>query len=407
MGKVQRFKKTLLRMATEDDVKNEIELNNKSQGDDKTISTAEGKLKWWYNAFLVHFGDIDMSKQTYNMTAEIWIYRQLSPNECQQYITDKNYFSPKFRILLNPLGSPHFEKDYWQFNNNKEFVIEHNKDMACYIVKTCTNVKVSFFEGLELESFPFDIQHFQMAFQFRADAAMFDDINNSQNPQPLEFEWVQKKSRFCVRGSRANLIGWILKEIQVRPHIKGDVQCWVVVLRRAWRFYFWRVIVILSIVSLISVSVFVFGGDDSVADRLGFLSTTMLTAVAYMFIINEYLPTLNYLTLLDYYVLFVIVFMFILVAEIVIVELIDVDMEDLDFWMFVCNVSAWFVIQLIFCLMSVRFYNEESKKIKMAKEDVDGYDIYSYPYYEIDFNENQVIEFKIKLGLGWTMLYKF
>eukprot|EP01083_Nonionella_stella_P058511 153202_1 len=385
-------------MATESDVKEEIELNKKSNGDnDQTIEDSAHKLRWWYQVYLVHFGDINMAKQTFHMTTEVWMYRELSPMESKEYMADKNAFSPKFRILLNPLGTPEFDKDFWTFNNNKEFNVQRNEELDCFVVVTAMNFKASFFEALELESFPFDVQHFQMAVQFRFDVAMFDDINNTDNPLPLKPQFMVAKSFFTASDASCNLIGWIMKGIQVRPSVNGDVQCWVVVLRRAWRFYFWRVIVILSIVSLMSISVFVFG-QDSVADRFGFLSTTLLTAVAYMFIINEYLPTLNYLTLLDYYVLFVVIFMFIIAVQIVVIELVHGqgkdDAQDLDFWMFIANLSGWFLIQAIFCVVSVVFYKEETKKIYVAKEDIDGYDLYSFPFYMIDFKKDQIIESK-------------
>jgi hypothetical protein len=69
-------------------------------------------------------------------------------------------------------------------------------------------------------------------------------------------------------------------------------------------FYMSKVCSLLVLIEICACMVFVIPAED-VADRLGFASTMLLTAVAFQFVVVEYLPALDYLTLLDYYFLYV------------------------------------------------------------------------------------------------------
>ena len=63
-------------------------------------------------------------------------------------------------------------------------------------------------------------------------------------------------------------------------------------------FYLWKVIIPLIILVIISWSVFWMIGE-SLADRISFSLTGILTVVAYQFLISENLPNISYLTLMD------------------------------------------------------------------------------------------------------------
>ena len=370
-------------------IHNEQELKQQS-----IESNRKQTLRWWYNLWLVHFGDIDVTQQTFRFTGELSIDREMSANEYTEWMNDKNSFEPKFGLTVNPLGAPEIEKDIWTFNNNKEYVVFKNEKLNCFVIRTTMNIKAEFFESLELESFPFDVQHFQMAIQFRnEDAKIFDDINNIENPLPLEYKFEATLSDFHCQTAYLNLIGWEIQGIQCRYDEKGlGTQRFRIILRRSWTFYFWRVIVILGIISLISNVVFIFGADTT-TDKFGFLSTTLLTAIAYMFVIESHLPTLNYLTLLDYYILFVVMFIFVIAVQIVVIQIYAIhndqyDTDDIDLLMFIINTILWLVIHLIFLIVSIKFYKKESLKIKMAKEDIDGYDFYDAPTYHLYYNKD-------------------
>jgi hypothetical protein len=69
-------------------------------------------------------------------------------------------------------------------------------------------------------------------------------------------------------------------------------------------FYMSKVCSLLVLIEICACMVFVIPAED-IADRLGFASTMLLTAVAFQFVVVEYLPALDYLTLLDYYFLYV------------------------------------------------------------------------------------------------------
>jgi len=62
---------------------------------------------------------------------------------------------------------------------------------------------------------------------------------------------------------------------------------------------------VLFIVTLLSMCVFLF---DSIGEQFGFLSTTLLTTVAYLYYIGSFLPVMKYNTLMDWYIYSLILF---------------------------------------------------------------------------------------------------
>ena len=54
-----------------------------------------------------------------------------------------------------------------------------------------------------------------------------------------------------------------------------------------------------SLITLSSLATFLFG---SIEDQFGFLSTLMLTAVAYLYYVGTFVPVVKYNTLMDWYI---------------------------------------------------------------------------------------------------------
>lgn len=192
----------------------------------------------------------------------------------------------------------------------------------------------------------------------------------------------ESKSLFCMQGIRANITGWNFVGLELPI---GQTQYWerekslVIILKRQWKFYLYRVVLVLFIIGLITLSVFIFG-EDSIADRFGFISTTLLTVVAYMFIIKEYLPQLNYLTLLDLYIYFILGYIGLVAVECVIVELLEDEIDtSLDFIFFISDLVFFAVIHIIFVIYAVKRNNVEWAEVRQAKFSLDD----NQAYYEV------------------------
>ncbi len=176
-------------------------------------------------------------------------------------------------------------------------------------------------------------------------------------------------SEYIYNFPEQQIIGWILKGIQLRPENRGFDQKFRVMLRRAHMFYFWRVILILGLVSLMTLGVF---ASDT---GLDYISTMFLTAVAYMFIINEYLPTLNYLTLLDKYVMFALFYVFIIGAEIAVLDIGFSDHsygEEINERILIIDAAIWVIVHIYLAIIAKISFNTESKKLILSKEDFFG-----------------------------------
>ena len=93
-------------------------------------------------------------------------------------------------------------------------------------------------------------------------------------------------------------------------------------------FYLWKVIIPLMILVVISWSVF-WMAEESLADRISFSLTGILTVVAYQFLISENLPNISYLTLMDAILSLSFVVMALTVAENIVVNWLNT--ENLKF----------------------------------------------------------------------------
>ncbi|XP_078583750.1 gamma-aminobutyric acid receptor subunit beta-3-like [Branchiostoma floridae x Branchiostoma japonicum] len=77
--------------------------------------------------------------------------------------------------------------------------------------------------------------------------------------------------------------------------------------QRKTTFYLWNTVLILFFIMGLSFTVFSIPPEEH-KDRLGITFTLLLTTVAFKLVVSQYLPTVNYLTLLDKYVLGCIIF---------------------------------------------------------------------------------------------------
>ena len=227
---------------------------------------------------------------------------------------------------------------------------------------------------------------------------MFEYFNESEGVLPVVFD--TKTSFFSIdRGSGFNAVGWgfvgmefsiedgdlaacerIIKEKRKINKLHGEEVLYgqyttvshTFILRREWSFYFTRVVVVLSIISFLTVAAFLFDiADSSIADRFGYVSTLLLTAVAYMLITVSYIPPLNYLTLLDKYVYFTFLFITLISIEIGFETFMDDEIETLDVYFVIDDLIFWLIVHFVFGYVGYVAYHKESNKINKVKQQVD------------------------------------
>ena len=87
-----------------------------------------------------------------------------------------------------------------------------------------------------------------------------------------------------------------------------------VMMHRNFMYYVWKVLCIVVLLVISSWTVFAQEIHDDFADRLSTILTLFLAAVAFLYVVNDSLPKVSYLTLLDKIMLLAFLFIF-LAAE--------------------------------------------------------------------------------------------
>ena len=173
------------------------------------------------------------------------------------------------------------------FRKNEELIIFANGTVQ-YKEKFSAELK-SFFD---LTKFPFDEQTLSVAIESFAWDENF-----------LKLRVDKQKIGF---SSSLNLPEWEIGDLETKVSHNLEVRSRVpfskflmqIKLIRKPGFYLWKVIIPLMILVIISWSVF-WMAEESLADRISFSLTGILTVVAYQFLISENLPNISYLTLID------------------------------------------------------------------------------------------------------------
>jgi hypothetical protein len=175
-----------------------------------------------------------------------------------------------------------------------------------------------------MEQFPFDRQLLNVnGFSINSEFANF---NPDLGIPPCVFE---DHVHTCIR-LKAPKDSWLAEEVSLKVSIEGsDSEMGIQMkLTRRPEFYLFNIMLINFLIVTISLSVYTIDAQDF-ATRVGILETNLLTAVAFKFVINSYVPSVPYLTLLDKYMILTFMIMFTTVVVSFIMSLIDADAADL------------------------------------------------------------------------------
>jgi len=168
----------------------------------------------------------------------------------------------------------------------------------------------SFSARLDLRNFPFDTQQLD----FRLTFPDFD-------PQRLELVPDNDMSGILRDMSIAgwNVGGWHLRSdpINVLRNITRSSALMSFEAQRSTGYYLWKIIFPLVLIVFMSWTVFWISPENA-GPPIGLATTSMLTLIAYRFILGSQLPRVSYLTLLDYFILGSTVLVFMALLEVVI-----------------------------------------------------------------------------------------
>jgi hypothetical protein len=193
-----------------------------------------------------------------------------------------------------------------------------DNDLPGYVKRTIRFVG-TFRTAFDLRRFPFDCQMLEIKVKFRR--------MGRQNVQAVESQ---------MRPSKIKLDGIEQGDLVIVPMLEskgGEVGAMSrytlsLCLHRAWRRYFWNIGLMNFTIAVMGWGVTVLMSPKQVESRLENLQNLLLTAVAFKFAVNDSLPNLPFMTVLDMYVVVNFLFLFFQIMETYVVGALVLDHGD-------------------------------------------------------------------------------
>lgn len=202
---------------------------------------------------------------------------------------------------------------------------------------------ITFKDTLELERFPFDRQVLNIrGFSTNAE---FIDFQPELGIPPCVFE----SHAYSAIRLIAPHDTWLAESVSCECTKEGNDSEISISMRLTRRpeFYILNIVFVNFLIVMISLSVYVIDAQDF-ASRLGILETNLLTAVAFKFVINSWVPNVSYLTLLDKYIILTFVIIFaIVVASFTMHFLNEDDANKLNNIFTYTTASLWIFVHLM------------------------------------------------------------
>lgn len=139
---------------------------------------------------------------------------------------------------------------------------------------------------------------------------------------------------------------------------------------RQYSFYIYNVALIMCFITILTFSSFAVKAD-SVGDRIQITLTLLLTSVAFKYYVQQFVPTVSYLTLMDKYVLTCMVFQFFMAAVHNSVSGVITDKTVLQYFEWICLGLALFcfvVFHIIFAIYSMKYKIKNNKQMVADKK---------------------------------------
>merc|ERR1712129_455203 len=162
---------------------------------------------------------------------------------------------------------------------------------------------------------------------------------------------------------------------------------------RKWQVFMWNIVFMVCCIEVLALTTFSMDVEEDAADRMGLSITLILTAVAFLHIVKSGLPPVPYLTFLDIYVYCSYLFLVAIMLEtalltaaagVVIEDFVVVD----EFFFWLC-VGYLFLYHVLFLLYSMKVRREETMKLVMDSDQIEGDVNQNRPALQFDFRKGK------------------
>ena len=188
-----------------------------------------------------------------------------------------------------------------------------------------------------------------------------DDCNNDHSLSPNESSrsletQCKNKIAFLNRSISCVKKGIMKKPVNEGKPLIFSVFTFSFSIRRKYSFFISNVVLLLALISSLALCPFCVPQAE-IGDRLSIISTLLLTAVTFKFVVSQSLPRVSYQTLLDQYVLSCIIYIFAMTVIIGVTAKIKFLQQHEPFTVIVtcCSwlaIAIWIVIKSIFTVKS-------------------------------------------------------
>ena len=154
---------------------------------------------------------------------------------------------------------------------------------------------ISFIDKVELNNFPFDIQDLEIEIE----------ITKCDN---YDINWIVNTNENIIN----HLSEWKYMIVQHSPHnnkMKKYKRFIHIFVKRNYWVYVWRIIFVMSLISLVSFFNISMDPFDNLGERIAYSVTLFLTSIAYSIVTSSYLPILGNQTLMDWYIFHVYIYL--------------------------------------------------------------------------------------------------
>jgi hypothetical protein len=210
---------------------------------------------------------------------------------------------------------------------------------------------ISFIDKVELNNFPFDIQDLEIEIEIPK-----CDKN--------DIEWILNKNENIIN----HLSEWNYMIVQHSPHnnpVKKYKRIIHIFVKRNYWVYVWRIIFVMSLISLVSFFNISIDPFDNLGERVTYSVTLFLTSIAYSIVTTTYLPILGNQTLMDWYIFHVYIYLGSNMGVISLIPYYNPEIvEKYDVIIHYIYLGIWFIWHMAF-IIRVKYFilPYENKKI--------------------------------------------
>ncbi|XP_069101767.1 cys-loop ligand-gated ion channel-like isoform X2 [Argopecten irradians] len=312
----------------------------------------------YIKAVFLKLSDIDTVKEQFAADVFLqarWREKSLDHSKEDIEVDFDKYWNPDLMIQNRTESAQRKKWCVLRFGTSGEaFIVERRR------------IKGVFTEKMELQDFPFDSQDLSVVLTSDRSVEEVTLEEDSQDLSTINVTSFADEQEWWLNDYVESKKSVIRKEYTDRKNVEFPVLRVSCFATRQFMFFVWNIIIIMLIISLLSFATFAIDRNLP-QNRLQLAFTLTLTGVTFRFVANQSLPKIPYLTKLDKFILFSMIFNFLVsVWHATVSQIDDTTAADgrHDFWAFITFIILYSLFQCIFILNVFLRYFMTKQKVK-------------------------------------------